>query len=677
MPAPLNPLTRRRVMAAALTAPPLALLGGAAARAEGPAAPGAPVPAEPATGTDAFTPGQPWLDTAGAVIQAHGGQVMVAEDGGGAEDGGSPLYYWYGEDRSNGYGSSPGVHVYSSRDLYSWTDEGLALRALTTAEEIDADPYFAALYSEYDEGQKAAVVRDLLTTAPPGSTAPAAILERPKVLHNAAQGTWVMWVHADGPSETSDAQYAKANAGVAISDSPTGPFRWIDSYRLHHAPEGEPNWQPDNPGMARDMTLFLDDDGTAYIIYSSEENYTLFISRLDPSFTALATAPEEAVAGVDFIRPYIGAHREAPALFKRAGTYYLITSGATGWDPNPAQYATATEILGEWTDRGNPVTGDGAADTFRSQSTNVIPVDPDNGTYLYMGDRWTPSDLANAPYVWLPLRFGEGTQMSLIWEDSWRWEDQPAQPLYTVDVRMPRSVEIGQTQLLPRRGHLHLEGRRDSMRSLTWEGALDRPGLVDLVGTLGGDPRENRVESGGENGSEGLTVHRQVLVVPQGIVYLVNAGGVETSDYLALRAESTGPAPENSVADQPYGTDPSTGASWGFQGRSKTAGGESDSMDQSLRYATDHDDLVYRFGNLPSGRCTVHVGYYDPWPWANRAAEVSVNGEVVESERLFTGTAESAAHTGVTANDAGEIELRLHPTRSPDIQVSWIAVVPE
>lgn len=669
MPAPLNPLTRRRVVAAALAAPPLALLGDAAASAEGPVAPGAPVPAEPAAGTDTFTPGQPWLDTTGAVIQAHGGQVVVTEDSEGA------LYHWYGEDRSNGYGSSPGVHVYSSRDLYSWTDEGLALRALTTAEEIDTDPYFAALYGEYDEEQKASVIRDLLTTAPPGSTTPAAILERPKVLHNAAQGTWVMWVHADGPSETSDAQYAKANAGVAVSDSSTGPFRWIDSYRLHHAPEGEPNWQPDNPGMARDMTLFLDDDGAAYIIYSSEENYSLFISRLDTSFTALATASEEAVTGVDFIRPYIGAHREAPALFKRAGTYYLITSGATGWDPNPAQYATATEILGEWTDHGNPVTGDGAADTFRSQSTNVIPVDPDNGTYIYMGDRWTPSDLATAPYVWLPLRFGEGTQMSLIWEDSWRWEDQPAQPVYTVDVRMPRSVEIGQTQLLPRRGHLRIEGRRDSMRTVTWEGALDRPGRVDIVGTLGGDPRESG--GAGENGSEGLTVHRQVLVVPQGLLYLVNAGGVETSDYLALRAESTGPALKNSVADQPYGADPSTGASWGFQGRSKTAGGESDSMDQSLRYATDHDDLVYRFGTLPSGSCTVHVGYYDPWPWANRAAEVSVNGEVVESERLFTGTAESAVHTGVTANDAGEIELRLHPTRSPDIQVSWIAIVRE
>lgn len=647
MPTPGSPGIRRRsVLGAALAAPPLLLL-----------APSVPALAEGEGGLPAFTPGESWLDTSGEVIQAHGGQVVVTEDAEG------PLYHWYGEDRSHGYGSSPGVHVYSSRDLYSWTDEGLALRALTTAEEMDTDPYFTALYGAYTEDQKAAVIRDLLTTAPAGTTVPAAILERPKVLHNVAKGTWVMWVHADGPSETSNAQYAKANAGVAVSDSPTGPFRWIDSYRLHHAPEGEPNWQPDNPGMARDMTLFLDDDGTAFIIYSSEENYSLFISRLDEDFTALATPPESAQKGVDFIRPYIGAHREAPALFKRSGTYYLITSGATGWDPNPAQYATATEILGEWTDHGNPVQGEGAADTFRSQSTNVIPVDPEHGRYIYMGDRWTPSDLRNAPYIWLPLRFGEGTEMSLVWEDSWRWEDQPEQPTYNVEVAMPRSVALGETQKLPRNGTLLIDGTAPTTRKITWQGELDRPGHVEVTGTLSGGDR--------------LTVRRQVLVAPRHMVHLVNAGGVETSDYLALREAAQGSGLRNSVADQAYGPDPATGTVWGYQGRSQSAGGGTDSMDRSLRYATDHDDLVYRFANLPRGSYTVHVGYYDPWPWANRAAEVSLNGAVVEQERLFTAEPSAAAHEGVVVDEAGEIVLRIRPTRSPDVQVSWIAVVAE
>lgn len=654
-PAP-SALSRRSVLAGALATAPLMALGAAGASAAGPSpAPSAPAPAEGAA-VPAFTPGQPWLDTNGAAIQAHGGQVLVHED----EQG--PLYLWYGEDRSNGYHGSPGVHVYSSRDLYAWTDEGLALRALETPEQLGTDPYFTALYGEYTEEQKAAVIRDLVTVKAEGSDVNPAILERPKVIRNAAQGTWVMWVHADGPSETSNAQYAKANAGVAVSDSPYGPFRWIDSYRLHVAPEGEPNYQPDNPGMARDMNLFLDDDGTAYIIYSSEENYSLFISRLDEAFTSLATPPDRAVKGVDFTRPYIGAHREAPALFKRAGIYYLVTSGATGWSPNPARYATATEILGEWTDHGNPISGDGAADTFRSQSTCVIPVDPDKGTYIYMGDRWTPSDLANSPYVWLPMRFGEGTQTEIVWEDSWRWEDQPAQPHYVVEATLPAYVRPGELNRLPRSVTLHLDGAT-STRRVTWEGALDRPGRNHVVGTL--------------SGGEGLTFRREVLVAPKRMVYIANAGGAETSDYLALREAAQQGALLNSVADQPYGPDPLTGNVWGYQGRSKPAGSGNDSIDLTLRYATDHDDLTYRFANLPSGRYTVHVGYYDPWPWANRAAQVSVNGTVVEEEQLFTSTPEAAAYRGIEVGGAGEIALTLHPTRSPDIQVSWVAIEAE
>ncbi|MFQ7552738.1 MAG: hypothetical protein ACLRMZ_23640 [Blautia marasmi] len=33
-----------------------------------------------------------------------------------------------------------------------------------------------------------------------------------------------MWFHADGRTPTSDADYGKARAGIAISDSPAGPL---------------------------------------------------------------------------------------------------------------------------------------------------------------------------------------------------------------------------------------------------------------------------------------------------------------------------------------------------------------------------------------------------------------------------------------------------------------------
>jgi hypothetical protein len=600
-----------------------------------------------------FTPGEPWTDTNGEVIQAHGGQVVVHEDADGT------VYYWYGEDRSNGYGSSPGVHVYSSPNLDDWTDEGLALRTLENAAQLEEDEYFQDLYADYDEDQKKAVVRDLVTVPEADSEVPAAVLERPKVLYNETTETWVLWVHADGPSETSDAQYAKARAGVAVADSPFGPFRWIDSYRLHVAPEGEDNFDPDNPGMARDMTVFQDDDGTAYIIYSSEENYSLFISKLDADYTYLATGPDDAVKGEDFIRPYIGAHREAPALFKRGGVYYLITSGATGWDPNPASYATATDILGEWTDHGNPCVGDDAATTFGSQSTNVIPVDPDRGIYVYMGDRWTPSDLGNAPYVWLPIAFGEGTSISLQWQDEWSLAEWPDQPQFEVEANLPDFLRPGRDSRLPRRVTVIRNGKRERAK-VTWEGDVDRPGRTTLTGTI----RAHR---------DALTFTRPMIIAPRRLEYVVNAGGQSTSDYQSLRRHSR-TEPLNTDADQEHGKDAKTGATWGYSGSSDSAGTGNDSMDLTVRYAKDGDDLRYRLGDLKPGEHTVHICFYEPWPQdPERTAKVTLNGDVIAEEQRILTTPTVISHS-VKLRKGEDVDLVISPLTDLDVQVSWVIV---
>ncbi|KZM34735.1 family 43 glycosylhydrolase [Oerskovia enterophila] len=607
---------------------------------------------------DSFRPGEPWKDDQGRVIQAHGGQVLPATD-----DAGERIYYWYGEDRSNGYGSSPGVHVYSSYDLYNWTDRGLALRAMSSADQFESDPYFAELYADYSAAERAAVYRDL-GTVQTDPAVNAAILERPKVVYNESTGQWVLWVHADGPSETSNAQYAKANAGVAVSDSPTGPFRYIDSYRLHVAPEGEPNHMPSSPGMARDMNLFVDDDGTAYIIYSSEENYSLFISRLDETYTQLATPPSEAVKGVDFTRPYIGAHREAPALFKQGDTYYLITSGATGWDPNPAQYATATDILGEWTDHGNPVSGSGASTTFGSQSTSVIPVDPEKGKFIYMGDRWTPSDLKNAPYVWLPITLGENGTLSLTNPGPWTLDDLVPSGSWSVRADLPGHVWLDDTSTLPSTVEVTQAGTTTQV-AVAWDAAsISRPGQVSLRGTL----------------ADGRTFTRDVLAVPHDLRYVVNAGGETTSDWSAIRsaAEAEHGVPLlGSVPEQQLAADPSTGVRWGLSSSpadsALRSGGD---IYQSLRYGKNHQDLVYVFEGLEPGTATVHAGFYDPWPQANRAARVSLNGTVVEENRLFTADPAAGRYTVEVGAD-GRAELRITPTRSPDIQLSWVMVSQE
>jgi hypothetical protein len=622
----------------------------AAARA---AAPTAAIPPAPAAVEDAtFTPGEARLDTAGKVIQAHGGQIVPSVD-----ETGATIYYWYGEDRSNGYASSPGVHVYSSRDLEAWTDEGLALAAMSSPDQFDADPYFAGLYGDLDAEARAAVYEDLGTTPAAGSSRPAAILERPKVIHNEATGQWVMWIHTDGPTATSDAQYAKATAGVAVSDSPTGPFRYIRDHRLHEAPAGEPDYQPESKGMARDMNLFVDDDGTAYIIYSSEENYSLYISKLDSDYTALATGPADAVKGVDFTRPYIGAHREAPVLFKSHGTYYLITSGATGWNPNPASYATATDILGTWTDRGNPVQGEGASTTFRSQSTSVIPIDAANGRFVYMGDRWTPDDLANAPYIWLPLTFGEGGSMSLTDPGTWTVRDIPAYAPWEVTTEIPATVRTDDASSLPAEVEVTSDGATTTT-GITWDAAaLAGAGPVQLRGRL----------------DDGRTLVRRVVVVPRDLEYAVDAGGWATADWKAIVAATAVDGPLlGSVPEQPLGADPVTGTTWGWTGSSDVKGDATGDLYSTLRWARSGAALTYSFGGLTPGEHRVDLGFSDPWTTASRTARITLNGQVVEQARPF-GADSSSAYTAVVGAD-GILRVEIAKAAGPDVQVSFLLV---
>ncbi|GAA1581551.1 hypothetical protein GCM10009742_27790 [Kribbella karoonensis] len=615
------------------------------------------VPMSTAAPDGSFRPGQPWLDTSGKVIQAHGGQVVTAKD----EDG-RRIYYWYGEDRSNGYYNSPGVHLYSSYDLYNWKDEGLALRAMSSVDQFDNDKYFAKLYKHYTPAQREIVWRDLSTNnVRTDGWATSSILERPKVIYNKATGKWVMWVHSDGPSSpTSTSNYARAEAGVAIADSPKGPFRWIDSYRLDHVPSDSVPWCGSGSsfdpagGMARDMNLFVDDDGTAYIIYSSEENRTMYISKLNKSYTYLSAPPDQAVQGKDFTRTLVCNQREAPAMFKSEGTYYLLTSGATGWDPNPLHYATSQNILGQFTDRGVPITGAGAATTYQSQSTNVITLDAKQNKFLFMGDRWTPSDLANAPYVWMPMSFGEGGSLTVGPDTEWSLGDLTPYTRWTVTSTIPDHVWLNDVSNLPSSVTV-TTARGSGQVAVSWDPAsVSQAGPASLRGTL----------------ADGRTFTRSVVVVPHGLRYAVNAGGTATPDWATLAAAG-GPL-LNSTPEQPLGTDPTTGTTWGYTGSSAPSG--TGDLYTTLRYAKNHEPLVYTFGGLAPGTYTVHAGYYDPWPWANRAAQVTVNGTVVDSQRLFTATGVAASYGGITVGADGNITVTIAPTRSPDIQVSWLMV---
>jgi len=211
-----------------------------------------------------------------------------------------------------------------------------------------------------------------------------------------------MWMHWENGMD-----YGEARAAVASSDTVDGDYTYHGSFRPYQdqgvADHGKPGY------MSRDCTLFADDDGTGYFLSATNENYDLNLYRLTPDYLAV----DELVETL-----FPGGHREAPALFKRFGTYYLITSGATGWDPNQAQYTYSDDIASGWASLAN--IGDGS--TFNSQSTYVVELgDGGSSSVLYMGDRWAGAyggPVNDSTYVWQPISFGPGDQISMSWNDT-------------------------------------------------------------------------------------------------------------------------------------------------------------------------------------------------------------------------------------------------------------------
>jgi len=349
-----------------------------------------------------IVPGEIWKDNTGTHINAHGGGVLYHNG----------VYYWYGEHKIAGkIGNSAqvGVGCYSSRDLHNWKNEGIALKVNET---------------------------DSLSDIAKGC-----VLERPKVIYNAKTKKFVMWFHL----ELKGKGYLAARSGIAVSDNPAGPFTFMKSFRPNagywpvnvqscHKKPVSPDVKESYCGgkgclpapvdsvnllgrdfkggqMARDMNLFVDDDGSAYHIYSSEENSTLHISKLTDDF--------QTYSG-EYFRVFAGRYMEGATLFKRNGKYYIIASDCTGWAPNTARSAVADEIFGTWTELGNPAIGKDSELTFHSQSTFVLQVQGKKDSYIFMGDRWTPDNPIDGRYVWLPIVF-EGDAPKLYWKDVWNF----------------------------------------------------------------------------------------------------------------------------------------------------------------------------------------------------------------------------------------------------------------
>lgn len=350
-----------------------------------------------------FRPGQIWLDTEGKRIQAHGGTVTYIDG----------IYYFYGENKERTDGKNNiwhwGVRCYASRDLYNWEDKGLI---------IPPEP-----------------------DNPESSLHPEAHMDRPHIIYNSATGKYVAWLKVmNGNSQT---------VTILTADAFMGPYRKVREY-----------WKP--LGMnAGDFDLAAAPDGKAYY-YFERVHSEMICADLTDDYTAVT-----GYYSTHFPRlcpPYV---REAPAHFVRRGKHYLITSGTTGYLPNPSEAAVSDTWHGPYRVLGNPHASDKSNTSFHSQISSVFKVPGKKDLYIACADRWLPGEMhrkyeeyaeiyenkfcpdrktekdipgkktaANVPgdtcradYVWLPLRFQEPDRehpagmVYIDWLDEWKTED--------------------------------------------------------------------------------------------------------------------------------------------------------------------------------------------------------------------------------------------------------------
>jgi hypothetical protein len=297
-----------------------------------------------------FYPGGDWYDTNGNIVQAVEGGIMKV----------GSLYYLWGMDRSQNNYTFRGVNMYSSPDLKTWT-----------------------------------FVNTILSNASHPDIASGSVVERPKLLHNTATGQFVLWVHYEGWNA-----YATSEVGYATSSTIGGNYTWQGHFR----PLGLDS---------KDMNVFKDTDGKAYMISSITNNSQVTIMELNSSYTAHV---REVYRGSG-ANTSTGFGCEGHALIKSGSTYYLIESMCSGWDTNDNRYYTATSLAGPWTLRG--LIAPSGAKTYQSQVTNAFPVTGSSGTtYVYVGDRWSTPNYSMTRLILLPIQIS-GTTLSLPWYDQW------------------------------------------------------------------------------------------------------------------------------------------------------------------------------------------------------------------------------------------------------------------
>ena len=282
---------------------------------------------------------QPRRDVAGEIVDAHDGCLQFFQG----------RFYLYGTAYGNtdGYGVTNCYRVYSSPDLERWTREG-----------------------------------ELLKERPEG------IYYRPYVVFNPHTRKYVLWYNW-----YSNRKQWNGRAGVAVSDTPVGPFTVVN-------PDVK---VPGADSFIGDGSLFVDNDGTGYFIYTIiGKGYWVCVERLTPDYLGVTGETSEVLA----------TGCEAPLLFRRKDLYCVLTDAMCPSCPqgSGAQVLTSSGPLGPYHVRANINRQPGSgAPIVPAQETWVATIPtPDGPVFVWMADRWqsAPDGIKGHDFqFWAPLEF--------------------------------------------------------------------------------------------------------------------------------------------------------------------------------------------------------------------------------------------------------------------------------
>lgn len=233
--------------------------------------------------------------------------------------------------------------------------------------------------------------RVVLPVQKDGILGPDRVGERVKVMRCPKTGEHILFAHAD------DLRYSDPHVAVATCKTVNGDYQM----------KGTLNYKG-KPVKRWDIGVFQDEDGTGYLLSHHGPIY-----RLSDDYLS-----------VDTLIAQVEGMGESPAMFKKGGIYFLLTSNLTSWERNDNYYFTAPDPAGPWTRQGCFCPEQTL--TWNSQSTFVLML-PD-GTPMYMGDRWSfPHQASSATYVWQPMQV-EGTRLSI--PDYWQvWDASAVSPV--------------------------------------------------------------------------------------------------------------------------------------------------------------------------------------------------------------------------------------------------------